>query len=62
MISKKIHLSGIIDLENDEFSIHDVLEKFNTIGYSAIASCNEKIGSFDRYILKHFYDGITSSS
>lgn len=62
MISKKIHLSGIIDLEKDELSIHDVLKQFNTIGYSAIASCNEKIGSFDRYILKHFYDGISSSN
>tara|TARA_B110000196_G_scaffold305865_1_gene303902 strand:- start:195 stop:2288 length:2094 start_codon:yes stop_codon:yes gene_type:complete len=61
MISKKIHTAGIIDLENPEISIHDILDLMNSIGFEALAYCSEDIDYFDRYILKHFFDGITSN-
>lgn len=61
MISKKIHTAGIIDLENPEISIHDILELMNNIGFEVLAYCSEDIDYFDRYILKHFFDGITSN-
>ena len=59
MISKKIHESGFIDLENTEKSIHEVIDSFNSIGIYEISNCSPKLDRFDKYIIKHFYDGIS---
>lgn len=59
MISKKIHDSGFIDLEDMEVPIHDVIDSFNNIGIYAISHCSQSLDSFDKYIIKHFYDGIS---
>ncbi|AXQ98027.1 DEAD/DEAH box helicase [Pseudoalteromonas piscicida] len=61
MISKKIHLSGLIDLEDEETPIHDVLEDFNVLGFDRISTYSDGIDEFDKYILKHFFEGITSA-
>ncbi|EJL6651825.1 hypothetical protein NMS36_003208 [Vibrio cholerae] len=58
MISKKIHESKIIDLESDEFSIHDILDLFNKLGYDQMVQRVVDLDYFDKYILKHFYEGI----
>lgn len=58
MISKKIHESNIIDLENAEISIHEVLDSFNKIGYDQVIQRVTDLDYFDKYILKHFYEGI----
>ncbi|EGR1858397.1 DEAD/DEAH box helicase [Vibrio cholerae] len=58
MISKKIHESKIIDLESDEFSIHEILDLFNKLGYDQIVQRVVDLDYFDKYILKHFYEGI----
>jgi len=58
MISKKIHESGLINLEDDETSIHEVLDLFNELGYDQIIQRAKNLDYFDKYILKHFYEGI----
>ncbi|HGH8119855.1 TPA: hypothetical protein ACJOG3_003650, partial [Vibrio cholerae] len=58
MISKKINESKIIDLESDEFSIHDILDLFNKLGYDQMVQRVVDLDYFDKYILKHFYEGI----
>jgi len=62
MISKKIHDSGFIDLENADISIHEVIDSFNNIGIYAISNCSLKIDSFDKYIIEHFFDGISQAN
>lgn len=59
MISKKIHLAGVIELENEENSIHDVINNFNDIGLNKLIESISTLDDFDKYILKHFYEGIT---
>ncbi|MFQ2298444.1 DEAD/DEAH box helicase [Aeromonas dhakensis] len=59
MISKKIHYSGIVDLEDINTPIHDVLDKLNSIGLENISSKTQNLDSFDLYILRHFFDGIS---
>lgn len=58
MISKNIHESGLINLEDDETSIHEVLDFFNELGYDQIIQRAKGLDYFDKYILKHFYEGI----
>ncbi|MCW7552725.1 DEAD/DEAH box helicase [Endozoicomonas gorgoniicola] len=58
MISKKIHDSGLINLEDDEISIHDVLDSFNELGYDQVILRATDLDYFDKYILEHFYEGI----
>ena len=58
MVSKKIQISGIIDLENKETPIHEILTKFNEIGIKKIKKAIPDIHPFEYYILDYFYDGI----
>lgn len=57
MISKKIHLSGIINFLNTELTIHETIELFNEIGINVVKERVE-LDEFDTYILDYFYDGI----
>lgn len=61
MISKRVHDSGFIDLENPEIPIHDIIDSFNAIGKYAISNCSQQLDNFDKYIINHFYDGISSN-
>ena len=58
MLSRKIHQSGLIDLENTDLTIDFVIEQFKTISLDQIL---ERItwSDFERYILKYFYNGIS---
>ncbi len=58
MISKKIQLSGLINLENNDADLHSVIDKFNEITYEKIIQQVENLDNFDEYILKYFFDGI----
>lgn len=58
MISKKLHLSGILDFENEELPIHEVLALLNDIGHEKLSICTNDLDAFDKYILKYFLDGI----
>ena len=58
MLSRKLHLNGIIDFENQEISLHTAINLFNQIGKDALLSENIW-DDFDKYILEYFYDGIT---
>jgi hypothetical protein len=59
MISKKIHESGVIDLQTTEDSIHSVLDKFNRVGNEKIKLQVNGLHPFDHYIIDYFYEGIT---
>ncbi|MEO8236205.1 MAG: DEAD/DEAH box helicase [Flavobacterium sp.] len=61
MLSKKIHNSKIINFYNQELTIHNVIEIFNSIGINEIKK-NVKLDEFDEYILEYFYDGIKTNN
>lgn len=58
MISKKIHESGLFNLEDTETSIHELLDSFNEVGYDQLVQRVTDLDYFDKYILNHFYEGI----
>lgn len=60
MISKKLHKVGLLDFENEEVPIHAVLAKFNELGIENVTNCSEELDVFDKYILSHFFEGISS--
>lgn len=59
MISRKIHNSGVIDLEHQEKSVNDILVEFQEIGFVTIAE-KIKCSEFERYILEYFFKGISA--
>jgi hypothetical protein len=59
MISRKIHASGVINLEDPEPEIHDVLAQFRSIGIDALQPAVGTLGDFDMYILRYFYEGVS---
>ncbi|SHE22558.1 hypothetical protein BBROOKSOX_613 [Bathymodiolus brooksi thiotrophic gill symbiont] len=61
MISKKIHLSEIINLENTEKDLHSVINDFNEVTYEKIIQQVKTLDDFDKYILKYFFEGISTS-
>lgn len=61
MLSRKIHLSGMINLENPSHTLHDTLTEFNTVGFDALREAIDDFDQFDIFILKYFYDGIGMS-
>ncbi|MGV4461193.1 DEAD/DEAH box helicase [Ornithobacterium rhinotracheale] len=60
MISRKIHNSGLINLEQQDISINDIISEFNDIGKSTLEE-NINLHHFERYILNYFFDGISSN-
>lgn len=58
MISKKIHTSRIIDFTDEQLTIHSVIDIFKKIGVEKATSF-PFLDYFDKYIVKHFYEGIT---
>ena len=58
MISKKIHNNGVINLLNNALTIHKAIDKFHHFEKDRLLAMNF-LETFDGYILKHFYDGIT---
>ncbi|BAS68151.1 DEAD/DEAH box helicase [Bathymodiolus septemdierum thioautotrophic gill symbiont] len=58
MISKKIHLSGLINLENNDRNLHSIIDNFNEVTCEKIIQQVESLDDFDKYILKYFFNGI----
>jgi hypothetical protein len=62
MVSKKIQNAGIIDLENQNTSIHKAIYQFNQIGLNGIKNrIGNNLHPFEAYILDYFYDGIAAN-
>lgn len=60
MVSKKIHKSGAINFQDKSSSLHDTINKFNSIGLDYICNNVKSLDDFDIYILEYFYEGITT--
>lgn len=59
MISKKIHNSGLVNLENDTIEIAEIIKQFREIGQETLVDkLKQSLLPFDRYIIKYFYEGI----
>ena len=63
MISNKIHASGSIDLKPNSTAVQpieigSIIETFQQIGIEKICVIRS-IDEFDKYIIRHFYDGIS---
>lgn len=61
-ISRKIHVSGEIDLERTDIDIHQVLDDFSTTGFAGLTHGVGDLDEFDKYILKYFFEGISTNS
>lgn len=62
MISRKIHASGIMNLEDTDSEIHDVLDHFRELGFDVLQAAVGTLNDFDVYILRYFFEGITRSA
>ncbi|UWQ84763.1 DEAD/DEAH box helicase [Leisingera caerulea] len=58
MISKKIHSAGLINFQDPSIDLQESLERFKRFGIEEVLAIRA-LSSFDRYIVKFFYDGIT---
>lgn len=58
MMSRKIHVSKLIDLEIEDISVNDVIKTFISVGKDTI-KCNVDFCLIENYILDYFYQGIT---
>ena len=59
-ISRKIQDAGLIDLESDEKTVHDVIAEFSDIGFEKIEGI-QSLDAFDKYVLGYFYEGFDAS-
>lgn len=57
MISRKIHSSGLLDMERD-VSLDVMLDELRGLGRDAVIRKVSGLSGFDEYILDHFFDGI----
>ncbi|AMB46800.1 DEAD/DEAH box helicase [Methylobacterium sp. AMS5] len=57
MISKKIHLSGLVNFTSDEVDLRGALKIFRAIGLDGILK-TDGLSKFDRYVIRFFFDGI----
>jgi len=60
MISRKIQVSGLIDLEDEDKEINTLIKEFLNIGENQLLAGLQQLHPFDKYILDYFYDGISS--
>jgi hypothetical protein len=58
MISKKIQASGLIDFQDPNMDLIQALERFKHLGQDTVLAVRS-LGSFDRYVVRFFFDGIT---
>lgn len=61
MISKKIQAANIINFNANILTLHQTVDVFKKIGIRYIFETIKDLDSFDRYILKYFYEGISLS-
>ena len=58
MISRAIHQSELINLEDEDCELHDVLTKFANLNVRQKLLLNLQLDPFDKYIFAYFLDGI----
>jgi hypothetical protein len=58
MISKKIHMSGLIDFQDPSMDLLKAIDRFKNLGKDAVLAIRS-LGPFDRYVVRFFFDGIT---
>lgn len=58
MISKKLSMAGLFDFEDDNKEITDIVAEFQQTGYDTVLAAIPNRHPFERYVLKHFFDGI----
>ncbi|MBN9525697.1 MAG: DEAD/DEAH box helicase [Alphaproteobacteria bacterium] len=58
MISKKIHLSGLIDFQDPSMDLLRAIDRFKSLGKDAVLAIRS-LGPFDRYVVRFFFNGIT---
>lgn len=58
VMSRKIHLSGMIDLMRDEVSINEVIDEFLILGQDALKQ-QLQLSMIETYILSYFFQGIS---
>lgn len=58
MLSKKIHKTGLINLEQQNIAVNDIISKFTDIGKQELINRLD-LHPFELYILDYFYDGIS---
>lgn len=61
MLSKKIHVSRVIDFELEHLTVHDVVENLRQLGIEGVKRSVGALDDFDIYILKYFFDGIENT-
>lgn len=61
MLSRKIHDSGLIDLENTKLPLHDCLKGFIRVGSETIFRKIHTLTNFEKYIIEGFFEGIQES-
>lgn len=61
MVSKKIQSSGIINLEDENKEINVVIDEFNKNGVERVLSSISNLHPFEEYIIRYFYEGISSN-
>ena len=61
IISKKIQRSGLVNLEDDNKEINAVIMEFNRIGIDKVLSSICRLHPFEEYIIRYFYDGISTN-
>ena len=57
MITRKIHSSGLLDMERD-VSLDIILDELRSLGKDVIIRKVSGLSRFDEYIIDHFFDGI----
>lgn len=57
MISRKIHSTGLIDLEDNDIDVNEVISHFKKIDVSIFLEL-DLFDNFDKYIIKYFFEGI----
>ena len=60
-ISKKMQRSGLVNLEDDNKEINAVIMEFNRIGIDKVLSSIRRLHPFEDYIIRYFYDGISTN-
>lgn len=58
MVSRAVHRSGLINLEDEDCELHDVLTKFANLSLIQRLRLNRHLDPFDKYIFAYFLDGI----
>jgi hypothetical protein len=61
MISRKICYAGLIDLANEEMSLHECIDQFLASGAQSIKLSIQNLDRFDHYVIDHFFEGIHSN-